>query len=257
MSSAKKDMKNTQNHPVISLAIAGGIESFYRSGMNSLINQKLTGNRTYLFPNMHIQIPVRASYFIGIKQLRVKCDDLDISKTKYQMLTQMLLSFSPGIIMCPFSSILEASNAGEINKESIIRRWTRGYTPRLAREILFGLGINQFSEYTVKNHTSKLTDNVCLAGVLGNCTAGILSGYISHIPHNLSAMKLFNPRTSYKDHWKILYMKSIHLVPSSVPYYARQNVAQIITVLFPIGVVRRSLQIGGTFIIINSIIFLI
>jgi CRP-like cAMP-binding protein len=41
------------------VAIAAGIESYYRSALNSLLNASLTGVKSDLFPNMHIQVPTR------------------------------------------------------------------------------------------------------------------------------------------------------------------------------------------------------
>lgn len=43
----------------------------------------------------------------------------------------------------PFGA--EACNA-ESNPEPLYRRWMRGLVPRTAREIIFGLGINQLSD---------------------------------------------------------------------------------------------------------------
>ena len=55
------------------------------------------------------------------------------------------MSFAPGIIMTPLSSMLEASNAGHMNPEPITTRWMRGITWRMAREVIFGIGLNQMS----------------------------------------------------------------------------------------------------------------
>lgn len=49
--------------------------------------------------------------------------------------------------MTPVSSMLEACNAGHSNPEPLSRRWTRGIGPRGVREVIFGLGINQLSDY--------------------------------------------------------------------------------------------------------------
>ena len=43
----------------------------------------------------------------------------------------------PGMVMCPVSSVLEASNAGHFNSESMTKRWTRGFVPRIGREVFF------------------------------------------------------------------------------------------------------------------------
>ena len=39
--------------------------------------------------------------------------------------------------MCPVSSVLEASNAGHFNSESMTKRWTRGFVPRIGREVFY------------------------------------------------------------------------------------------------------------------------
>ena len=42
------------NIPAVS--IAAGIESYYRSALNAMLNARLTGVKAELFPNMHIQV---------------------------------------------------------------------------------------------------------------------------------------------------------------------------------------------------------
>ena len=36
---------------------------------------------------------------------------------------------------------------------------------------------------------------------VGSMTAGVACGYFSHIPHNLSALKLLQPHKSYAEHF--------------------------------------------------------
>lgn len=48
---------------------------------------------------------------------------------------RLLAAITPGIVMSPASSILEASNAGHSNPEPIYKRWTRGLVPRVGREV--------------------------------------------------------------------------------------------------------------------------
>jgi len=47
-----------QDVNVPAVAIAAGIESYYRSALNAMLNTRLTGVKAELFPNMHIQVPV-------------------------------------------------------------------------------------------------------------------------------------------------------------------------------------------------------
>lgn len=60
---------------------------------------------------------------------------------------RLAAAITPGVLMTPFSSILEASNAGHANPEPLYRRWTRGLVPRTSREVIFGIGLNQLSDY--------------------------------------------------------------------------------------------------------------
>lgn len=237
----------------VSTSIGAMIESFYRSGMNNVINAKVMGEKGKYFPDMHIQIPIRVVYVNGLKQIRAVCDTTDTSEMKHPNLVRMLLSFVPGCVMSPFSSALEAANAGKRNPESMAIRWIRGFYPRLAREVIFGIGINQMADFFTKEYAPRATNNPHLQGALGSISAGIVAGYFSHIPHNLSTMKLFYPNKSYGVLWKEFYMRSMFMVPSWIPW--KNTAAQFMCVVFPIGVVRRSIQIGGTFIIINGTIF--
>ena len=53
----------------------------------------------------------------------------------------------PGLLMTPVSSMLEACNAGHANPEPLALRWMRGIQPRALREVIFGIGINQLSDW--------------------------------------------------------------------------------------------------------------
>ena len=52
--------------------------------------------------------------------------------------------------MSPVSGLLEASNAGHSNPAPMMRRWLHGATPRVLREVIFGIGINQLSEWCAR-----------------------------------------------------------------------------------------------------------
>lgn len=60
--------------------------------------------------------------------------------------------------MTPLSSLLEASNAGHMNKEHLLKRATRGFVPRSIREVIFAIGLNQASDImTSSSHLLKVT----------------------------------------------------------------------------------------------------
>ena len=59
----------------------------------------------------------------------------------------MVPALLPGVLMTPVSSVLEASNAGHSNPEPLYRRATRGMAPRGVREVIFGVGLNQLSDF--------------------------------------------------------------------------------------------------------------
>jgi hypothetical protein len=109
---------NKQQIPFFATSIGASIDSFYRSAMNSILNAQLTNKKGSLFPNMHIQMPVRIFYLNGIKNLRVFIDQNKqsiIDRSGYdRRLIETGLIISPGLVMTPFSSILEASNAGHM-----------------------------------------------------------------------------------------------------------------------------------------------
>ncbi len=122
------------------------------------------------------------------------------------------LAVAPGIIMTPLSSLLEASVA-HLNPEPLWRRATRGLTFRCGREIIFGIGLNQLTDYCEERTPTTLSkvfvclqpqvSVICLVTLFlvyqplrnaaGSMLAGMMSGYLSHVPHNLSTLKLMNP----------------------------------------------------------------
>jgi hypothetical protein len=40
--------------PLFSTTVGATVDSFYRSGMNALLNSRLTNQKAALFPNMHM-----------------------------------------------------------------------------------------------------------------------------------------------------------------------------------------------------------
>ena len=91
---------------------------------------------------------------------------------------------------------------------------------------------------------------------VGSMTAGVACGYLSHIPHNLSALKLLQPHKAYAEHFRGLVADSAARVPTEwgLPRSGRWALAAAAAVLIPKGVTIRSTQIAGSFAIINGTI---
>jgi hypothetical protein len=232
---------------ITAISLGSGIEAFYRSAMNNLINERLTGVRGAFFPNMHIQIPARIVYINGLKQVRLFAqENLTQSDSGFY---RAFCSFLPGVAMTPFASLLEAVNAQ--NPEPLWRRVFRGVVPRVGREIIFGLGINQLSDYCTER--ASWIPNSYLQQGIGSISAGVIAGFLSHVPHILSTLKLQQPHISYAAHWEKHYSRYLEYVPPTFTNLQhRRWMAQTMSICMPIGVIRRSLQIGGTFTIING-----
>jgi hypothetical protein len=219
-----------QRQPAASItatSLGASIDAFYRSAMNNLINERVTGVRGAFFPNMHIQIPARVIYINGLKQVRAAAQEHLHSSDS--TLFRALCSFLPGVVMTPFASLLEAVNASQ-NPEPLVRRVFRGYVPRVGREIVFGLGINQLSDYCTER--SSWIPNVHLRGAVGSISAGVLAGFFSHIPHNLSTLKLQQPNVTYAAHWEKLYGRYLDYIPPTVSNAVhRRRIAQVLCAL--------------------------
>lgn len=248
------------NIPAVS--IAAGIESYYRSALNATLNVRLTGVKAELFPNMHIQVPSRITYICGFKALRATLDQrIDPDLYEYPTAVRLAAVISPGIIMTPVSSLLEASNAGHMNSEPMYKRWIRGIVPRAGREIIFGIGLNQLSDYFEERATPYFPDSGIMANAAGSLMAGVVSGYFSHVPHNLSTFKLMEPNKSYGELYKMFVDKS---VPAAVdglvvhwPGTAKSFTRSLFATIFPRGLAIRTTQIIGSFMILNGTINLL
>jgi Cyclic nucleotide-binding domain len=252
-----------QHTPSVSysaVTIAAAVESYYRSALNSLINHSLTGNRSPYFPNMHIQVPARVLYINGFKGIRAFLDQNFHSDTHPQSNSVRLATMvGPGIIMTPVSSFLEACNAGHTNPEPMFQRSLRGTLPRCAREVIFGIGINPLSEYFEERYRTlspglELASNPLLTNMAGSVTAGVIAGYLSHVPHNISTLKLLEPGKSYRELFAKFVSKSapIHLIPRGLPDVLVPPVRIALACIFPRGVVVRTAQIVGSFAILNG-----
>jgi Cyclic nucleotide-binding domain len=252
------------NLPAVS--IAAGIESYYRSALNAMLNARLTGSsiaQASFFPNMHIQVPTRITYIVGFKGLRTYLDrtvDADAYDARSgRFLVGLGTTIAPGILMTPISSVLEASNAGHMNPESMATRWMRGIAPRCGREIMFGLGLNQLSDYFEERIAPAFGPRrAVLANAAGSVLAGIVSGYLSHVPHNLSTYRLLEPHRGYRDLYRQFVDRS---VPPAVekfvvhwPPLRRAATRTVFATLFPRGLAIRTTQIVGSFMILNGTI---
>jgi len=240
--------------PFIPVSIAASIESFYRAALNSILNQQLTGVKMgSLFPNMHIQIPTRVIYINGLKGIRHYLDS-NIHPQEYEnpQLIRLMTTLAPGVLMTPVSSVLEASNAGHANPEPIYRRWMRGLIPRCGREVIFGIGLNQLSDYCEER--VPYFENQVVRNAVGSLAAGVISGYFSHVVHNMSTLKLMNPNKSYRQHLSEYVKKSEGRIPAGCPESLRPLATYARAFLTPTGVHIRTSQIVGSFIILNGTI---
>mmetsp|Transcript_4526 Transcript_4526/g.6525 ORF Transcript_4526/g.6525 Transcript_4526/m.6525 type:complete len:425 (+) Transcript_4526:90-1364(+) len=250
---------NNVNYPAV--AIAAGIESYYRSSLNAILNARLTGGKMgELLPNMHIQVPTRIAYIVGFKGLRQYFEsNIDPESYQYPNRVRMATAIAPGIIMTPISSILEASNAGHMNSEHIARRSMRGIVPRCGREILYGFGLNQLSDYFEERALPYVNFNHVAANAAGSIIAGVVSGYLSHVPHNISTLKLMHPQKSYGTLYKEFVNSSVpHAVDERVKSWsspaARSLTRGLFATLCPRGVGIRTVLIVGSFVILNGTI---
>jgi len=252
-----------EQHPkelnVPAVTIGAAIESYYRSALNALLNARLTGVRAELFPNMHVQVPIRVLYINGFKGLR-SLIERTVNPDEYANPTAVRLTaaVAPGIAMTPVSSVLEACNAGHKNPEPLYRRSMRGVLPRGAREIIFGIGLNQLSDYFEERLMPICDNNQVAANAAGSLSAGVIAGYLSHVPHNLSTYKLMEPHRSYADLYRMFVDKSVpSAVDSAVHGWSpsiRNFTRAAFATLFPRGVSIRTAQIVGSFMILNGTI---
>lgn len=245
---------------VPAVAIAAGIESYYRSALNAILNARLTGVKSDFFPNMHIQVPTRIAYIVGFKGLRTVFDKYVDAESfgDNASMVRLTTAVAPGIFMTPISSVLEASNAGHLNPESMTTRWLRGILPRAGREIIFGVGLNQLSDYFEERLNPMFPQNPMMANAAGSLAAGVVSGYLSHVPHNLSTYKLMEPNKSYGHLFNMFVDKScppiVNAATATWPALARTATRSIFSVVFPRGVMIRTVQIVGSFMILNGTI---
>jgi len=246
--------QDAQPAPIVATSVGACMETYYRSALNSFLNARLTGSVVAnWFPNFHVQIPTRVLYINGFKALRVFfTDSIDPHNYKYPDAVRLAQAMAPGICLTPISSVLEACNAEHMNPEPLHRRWMRGIVPRTGREILFGLGINQLSDLFAERASD--IDHPFLRLCAGSLMAGATAGYLSSVPHNLSAMKLLTPHKSYSTLWRQIVSDNLPRVPNHWSPSAARAGATFLSIFAPQGAAIRTAQIMGSFVIINGTI---
>jgi len=242
--------------PVVATSVAATVESFYRSALNAYINAHLTGSPvSKLFPDMHVQIPMRVVYINGTKGTRAWLNNnIDPRDYSAPTLVSTAILLAPGLSMTPMSSVLEAANAGHKNPEPLKTRWMRGLAARAVREIIFAIGLNQAADYC-EERVPVQVENGLLRNTAGSLTAGVLAGYFSHVPHNLSALKLMTPSKSYLSLFHEYASSNEERLPKHWSQQQKQTVARVLGVVAPKAVMTRTVQIIGTFVLLNGIIY--
>jgi hypothetical protein len=133
---------------------------------------------------------------------------------------RLAAAITPGLCMTPMSSILEASNAGHSNPEPMSTRWMRGTVPRACREVIFGIGINQLSDYC-EERVPSFVEGQAFRTAGGSLLAGMICGYLSHVVHNMSTLKLMNPNKTYREHFREYVASAETRLPANIPTRAR------------------------------------
>jgi len=189
----------------------------------------------------------------GFKGIRYYLNEkFDPSTFSNPTATGLLLTVAPGVLMTPLSSILEACNVSHSNPEPLYKRWTRGLIPRCSREVIFGIGLNQLSDYCEER--VPYFENPTIKNALASISAGIVSGYFSHLVHNMSTLKLMNPNKTYWNHFREYAEKNESRIPPSFPVESRKIASYIISCVLPRGLAIRTGQIVGSFVILNGTI---
>jgi hypothetical protein len=209
---------------------------------------------------MHVQVPTRVLYINGFKGLRAMLDrHIDAETFAFPNAARLGTMIGPGLLMTPVSSFLEASNAGHANPEPLVRRSLRGTVPRMFREVIFGIGINQMSEFAAERFRTmprqyQVSSSPLASSMAGSVTAGALAGYASHIPHNLSTLKLMDPNKTYGELFRKFVDSSApeRFLPRGLPAALVGPVRIALACLFPRGVLVRTVQIVGSFCILNG-----
>ena len=117
------------------------------------------------------------------------------------------------------------------------------------------------SDYFEERAQPYFPDNGVMSNAVGSLMAGVVSGYFSHVPHNLSTFKLMEPHRPYGELYQMFVDKSVPpAIEKTVQNWptTRKNMTRyLFATLFPRGLVIRTTQIIGSFIILNGTINLL
>lgn len=256
---AVQPRQTVASHSVAAVSVAASVESFFRSAMNAQINRALTRTRGPMFPRMHVQLPTRIVYINGFKGLRHFIEERvspNALGAGAAPVVRLGMAIAPGLLMTPVSSVLEACNAN-LNPEPLHLRATRGVTARAGREVIFGVGLNQLSDEFTTFAPGTLPAS--LRGPFGSISAGVVAAFLSHVPHNLSTLKLMNPAKSYRqllDDFARPWRSYLEARAPRTSEAMRARGAAVLACLAPVGLGVRMIQVVGSFVILNGIISL-
>jgi hypothetical protein len=123
------------------------------------------------------------------------------------------------------------------------------------------MGLNQVADKCQEKVPASISDNPAIRSAMGSLAAGAMAGYVSHVPHNLSSLKLLKPSVSYGDHFRQLMTTALEarfgkqLESASWVYRSpmtRSLVGTMLVFLLPRGVQIRTMQIMGSFVLVNG-----
>jgi hypothetical protein len=117
-------------------------------------------------------------YINGFKGIRNAIDHSEfmqnVDSSSHPTLFRLAAAITPGLCMTPVSSLLEAYNAGHMNSEPLSTRWTRGIVPRACREVIFGIGLNQLSDFCEER--VDFISNKFMRNATASMVAGVIAG---------------------------------------------------------------------------------
>ncbi|CAN0151528.1 unnamed protein product, partial [Hapterophycus canaliculatus] len=102
-------------------------------------------------------------------------------------------------------------------------------------------GINQLSDACEERVTFQ---NAFARTAAGSMMAGVMAGYLSHIPHNVSTLKLLQPHLSYGEIFTAMVDGNVHRTPREFVPEARRSLATVLTFLLPKGCLIRTAQVS-------------
>ena len=82
-----------------------------------------------------------------------------------------------------------------------------------------GRVLNQMSDFWGSVIPESVSESEAIRNTLGSLVAGVIAGYLSHVPHNLSTLRLMSPAVSYKKHFAFLAAQCEERLPSRSAKY--------------------------------------